>query len=540
MLAETRCGRRATHRRLTKTSRTVAKEGSRALVRQVKPLGPLSPPTLIRRHRHLRLRGTMHIESPFAPEPRLEHHSALYSRVPPLCALALIVLLTALPQGGVSAQTPDDPPISLELAQQVFDSVWSQVANAHYDPDMGGIDWEAARDDLRPTSDESFTRSELRLRVQTLLGRIGESHYSVIPGESWDRAAALASDGADPTDAEEGRTSGDPLGVQVRLYGKDIIVAGVTPGSVALEAGVRPGWRVIRLGDNQVAARMAEFAEEEIDARTALILESGLQDQFMNPRADHPLELVLEDGSGTLHTFELTPSDAGNVPRQGFGTILPPLAFEFTHRRLPVEEGCVGIISWSVWLIPLTARFQEAMDDLEDCRGIILDLRGNLGGIVGTMSRVGGRFVTDVGVLGTLTTRDSDLRIQAEPVRVTMAGDPVTPFGGPLAIVVDGLSMSASELFASGMQALERGKVFGSPTPGMALPARTVPLPGGDYLMFAFADWVDSAGRRIEGVGVTPDVLVPMDRDALLEGRDPPVEAALAWILESEPYRHRP
>ena len=237
---------------------------------------------------------------------------------------------------------------------------------------------------------------------------------------------------------------------------------------MALDAGVSPGWRVIRLGDNEVAARMDEFAEEEIDARTALILESGLQDQFMNPRADHPLELVLEDGSGTLHTFELTPSDAGDVPRQGFGTILPPLAFEFTHRRLPVEEGCVGVISWSVWLVPVSPQFQEAMGELEDCRGIILDLRGNLGGIVGTMSRVGGRFVTDVGVLG------------------------------------------------------------------------TVPLPGGEYLMFAFADWVDSAGRRIEGVGVTPDILVPMDRDALLEGRDPPVEAALTWILESEPYRHRP
>jgi len=484
----------------------------------------------------------MHIGSRPSPEPGLEcpmsclerHKSVLRRRGPPthlrapLCGLGLIALLTALPWGGVSAQASDDPPVSLELAQLVFDSVWSQVANAHYDPDMGGVDWEGARDDLRPRSDESFTRSELRLRVQTLLGRIGESHYTVIPGESWDRAAAVASDGAD---SEEGRTFGDPLGVQVRLYGHDILIAGVTPASVAQEAGVRPGWRVIRLGDREVAARMDEFAEEEIDARTALLLQSGLQDQFMNPRADHPLELVLEDGSGTLHTFELTPSDAGNVPRQGFGTILPPLPFEFSHRRLPVEGGCVGVISWSVWLVPVSARFQEAMGELEDCRGIIVDLRGNLGGIVGTMSQVGGRFLTEVGVLGTLTTRDSDLRIQAEPVRVTMAGDAVTPFPGPLAIVVDGLSMSASELFASGMQALERGKVFGSPTPGMALPARTIPLPGGDYLMFAFADWTDSAGRRIEGVGVTPDVQVPVDRDALLEGRDPPMEAALTWIL---------
>jgi carboxyl-terminal processing protease len=77
---------------------------------------------------------------------------------------------------------------------------------------------------------------------------------------------------------------------------------------------------------------------------------------------------------------------------------------------------------------------------------------------------------------------------------------------------------------------LGRARVFGTPSPGMALPAQMRPLPNGDRLMYAFADYIDGQGRRIEGVGVTPDVVVNIRRSDLASGNDPVMEAASAWL----------
>jgi carboxyl-terminal processing protease len=98
-----------------------------------------------------------------------------------------------------------------------------------------------------------------------------------------------------------------------------------------------------------------------------------------------------------------------------------------------------------------------------------------------------------------------------------------------VAIVVDGLSASTSEFFAGGMQSLGRARVFGETTAGQALPATLVTLPDGDVLLHAFADFRVAGGRRLEGVGVTPDEPVALRRADLLAGGDPAMDAAIRW-----------
>jgi carboxyl-terminal processing protease len=106
----------------------------------------------------------------------------------------------------------------------------------------------------------------------------------------------------------------------------------------------------------------------------------------------------------------------------------------------------------------------------------------------------------------------------------------VEPFSGSVAILTDGASLSAAEIFAGGMQDVGRARVFGQTTPGQALPAVWDRLPNGDVLYHAFADFVTGSGVRLEGRGVIPDEMVPVTRKDLLAGRDAPLLAALTWI----------
>jgi carboxyl-terminal processing protease len=136
-----------------------------------------------------------------------------------------------------------------------------------------------------------------------------------------------------------------------------------------------------------------------------------------------------------------------------------------------------------------------------------------------------------------MKTRDSELKFVANPRLVNARGERVAHYAGPVAILVDGLSGSASECFAGGMQSIRRARVFGETTMGHALPALFDRLPNGDVLIHAYGDFVTADGTRLEGRGVVPDETVVPARDDLLAGRDPALAAALSWIDRSKTGR---
>jgi carboxyl-terminal processing protease len=166
---------------------------------------------------------------------------------------------------------------------------------------------------------------------------------------------------------------------------------------------------------------------------------------------------------------------------------------------------------------------------------MILDLRGNPGGLAAMIMGISGHFLAERKSLGTMKMRDGELRFAANPRLVSAAGERVEPFAGPMAILVDSMTGSASECFAGGMQSLGRARVFGQTSMGQALPAFFDKLPNGDVLIHATGDFVTASGTRLEGRGVIPDEIVPLRRDDLLAGRDTTLEAALAWIDRRSP-----
>jgi carboxyl-terminal processing protease len=124
--------------------------------------------------------------------------------------------------------------------------------------------------------------------------------------------------------------------------------------------------------------------------------------------------------------------------------------------------------------------------------------------------------------LGTLFTRESSFKFALNPRAET--------FHGPLAILVDSLSASTSEILTGGLQDLKRARVFGARTAGAALPSVVVRLPNGDGFQYAMANYVSEGGKVLEGRGVRPDVEVPLRRQSLLKGEDAVLNAAVEWI----------
>jgi carboxyl-terminal processing protease len=436
--------------------------------------------------------------------------------------LVLFSVACATPSGSPLA-VRRSPSISRDLALLTFDSAWSRIAHTHYDTAFGGVDWHAGKAELRPRAAAATSLDELRSVISAMLARLGESHYGLIPRE----AAAVVQD---TTSAGTESTIGGDVGAELRLVGDDLLVWRVDPDGPAAVAGVRMGGRVVAIDGAPVEPRLAVVRQlprlEQRTARTRLL---------------YQLNALLKGGPGTAVTLRLesgdgVTSDYRMVRREQPGEVvqfgnLPPFIAELRHERIGVAGGCVGVIRLNVWVAPLGPSFDRAVDAVRDCKGIVIDLRGNPGGVAGMVMGTAGHFLRDTLPLGFMRSRSGPvLRFKANPRRVRADGMPVEPYAGPLAILTDEMSASTSEFFAAGLQGVGRARVFGGNSAGQALPAMLIRLPTDDVLMHVMADFTGPRGVRIEGRGVQPDVPVPDTRQDLLAQRDAPLRAALAWI----------
>jgi carboxyl-terminal processing protease len=164
---------------------------------------------------------------------------------------------------------------------------------------------------------------------------------------------------------------------------------------------------------------------------------------------------------------------------------LPPLSVrtEIRELRSPGRRR-VGLIRFNLWMTAIDAPVAAAVDQFRRADGIVIDVRGNPGGLAGMMSGIAGHFLADPSVLlGRMQTRQMQLEFHPNPRLSTPDGRRVRPYAGPVAILVDDLTGSTSECFTGAMQSLGRARVFGTQTMGEALPALTKRLPNGDVLI---------------------------------------------------------
>jgi carboxyl-terminal processing protease len=348
-----------------------------------------------------------------------------------------------------------------------------------------------------------------------MLGKLGQSHFALIPSTADDTTGGRLDLGAGP-------------GFDFRLVGKELLVARVAPGGAAAKAGVRPGWTLTAVGSTEIARLLstlpADMPERLRNVEVWRIVETRLRGS-----AGTSLEVSFLDGeSRTVSVSLKRQPDAGEPAKIGN---LPTMFVRLeTESRKTKGGATAAVIGFNVWMPSVDAEFQKAIDRHRSADAIVLDLRGNPGGLAAMLMGISGHFLTERKVLGTMKTRDSELRFVANPRLVNAAGERVAPFGGPVAILVDSLTGSASECFAGGMQSIGRARVFGQTSMGQALPALFDRLPNGDTLIHAYGDFVTADGTRLEGRGVVPDEEVPLTREDLLAGRDAALERALHWI----------
>ena len=420
-----------------------------------------------------------------------------------LAVVALVTVLRAAPQDQ-----------ALTLAVASFEDAWQTINETFYDPKFGGLDWAGVRRELLPRARAAKSVEEVRDVIRDMIERLGRSHFELLSDST-----ALPGAGEIP--------------IEIRVMSSEVVITRVPRGGPAAAAGLIPGQ--VLLAVDQETADSWKKARTGRDARAKDQRQWEAAYRALHGDDASTATVKVRETDGRQRTISVR-RDSGAGDLLVFANVTVRNA-RLQSDRLQTRGGrSVGYVAFSMWMTSIADAFEQAIDTFRGADGMIVDLRGNPGGVMGMITRFSGHFIDEQRLLGTMRTRPApELKFNVNPQRATADGRRVTPFAGPLAILVDEQSASTSEIFAGAMQGVGRARVFGRQSMGQALPASTKTLPNGDVLLHVLGDFVTSDGKSLEGRGVVPDQVVPLSIASLASGRDPDIEAALAWIDRARP-----
>lgn len=388
---------------------------------------------------------------------------------------------------------------------ETFDAVWRTVETRFYDSTFGGRDWAEIGRSYRSRALQARSDSVFYVTLNAMLFELGVSHIGVIPEDhpEWIGAPAVFADG--------------DIGVDVRVLDGEVVITRVRPGSPAAAAALAPGMRIREVNGNTLEQlRQTALAKPRPALDPQVLVHEQVQQQFFGPAGtDVAFAWIGTDGARHEAVVRREPRPG----RAEFMEGIPPMFLEFEARWLGAG---IGYVRFNAFHPALLDRILAALDDFQDAAGVIVDVRGNVGGAIGVRRTLVERLVPEAVPFWIYRYRDHTEELVVHPAATTYAG--------PLVIVTDRLSASSSEEFAGGLQAIGRATVVGDRTPGIVLVADVVRLPLGATLVCPVAETRVADGTVLEGRGVIPDRPVSLTAESLVAGRDLQLEAAVAVL----------
>lgn len=263
------------------------------------------------------------------------------------------------------------------------------------------------------------------------------------------------------------------IGAVCQLSGEGgVLLVDVYDNGAGYQAGLRSGDRVVNVDGRDIT-------DMELSSAVALI------------KGDKGTSVTLEVIRGTERLTFSAVRDAVEAKTVSY-TLL---------------DNNIGYLSISQFEEVTTKQFKAAVEDLQSqgMKGLVIDIRNNPGGLLDTVVGMLKYMLPDGLIVYTEDKQGN---------RKEYKGQDNDEFNLPLAVIVNGNSASASEIFAGAIQDYGKGTIIGTQTYGKGIVQTVKPLTDGSAIKFTIAKYFTPKGQDIHGKGVTTDMVVEYDTDA--------------------------
>ncbi|NDJ55068.1 MAG: hypothetical protein GYB68_18515, partial [Chloroflexi bacterium] len=197
--------------------------------------------------------------------------------------------------------------------------------------------------------------------------------------------------------------------------------------------------------------------------------------------------------------------------------LVPSTFWQIAH-----DDPAIGLIQITRFTDRAPAETQQAIRELREQGAVafIIDIRNNGGGLVDSAVAIAGEFLAG----GVVLFEERQGTPNEERKTASLGG---AALNDPVVVLVNGGTASASEILAGALQDRGRGLLVGEPTFGKGSVQVILPLSDGSSLHVTNAEWFTPNYNRIEGQGLTPDVIVTP-----IEGQDSALLRAIELLSE--------
>jgi carboxyl-terminal processing protease len=395
---------------------------------------------------------------------------------------------------AVDAQTP------LADRRAIFEQVWATINEKYYDASLNGVDWGAVKKKYAARLENAVSETDFYALLDRMAGELHDSHTRVYsPAQRDERRKQKRAD----------------VGLSLKEIKGVVAIFSVAPDSEAARAGIKAGMIVRAINNRPVRRAMAEAREAVGVSSSERATQLRVLSKLLTGEPETVLNLELADSGSRIYKFTLTRRTVSSKP-------------QVTRQILPSG---VAYLKFGKFDEEIEKNIEDALRDLKDAPALILDLRGNGGGDGEVGLRFAGHFFNDKITVARIVTRDGKPPVAEMPMTLEAGKKDAQIFSRPVVILVNEGTASTSELITNAFQEQKRAVVFGTNSCGCVLAFLDFkPLKGGGDLTLSEFGFITAKGKKLEGAGVVPDKIVPLNLKDIRRGRDAALEEAERYL----------
>lgn len=359
-------------------------------------------------------------------------------------------------------------------SQQLFDKAWVIVKNDFYDSKLNEQDWSRWKKHYKG---KIKTDADAEVAINTMLESLDDPYSRYLDKRNY----------ADQTTSINSKIYG--IGVNISSIGGKTYVVSVIEDTPAFYAKLKKNDIILKVNGKNISGMKT----------------SEVADIVRGPKNTKVTLVILRQ-------------------KKLITKVIPRKEIKIKTVKSSVDKniGYIQVISFIGTTTP--SEFVTALEKTENTKGLIIDLRGNTGGLLPNAIFIANMFI-DKGPLVSIVGRNGYKRnIYAQDSEYTIHK--------PILVLVDGASASASEILSGALKDYHKAKLLGTKTFGKGMVQKIIPMPNETGLNLTIAKYLTPGGHDINKKGITPDIEVKYNEKDFLAHKDTQLIKAKAVLAE--------
>lgn len=389
-----------------------------------------------------------------------------------VAALLALNRYTMIYDNALVTETPELINRNHVSSQRLFDNVWEEIQNNYYDQDLNKQDWYRwkARYHGKIKNDD-----DARVAIDTMIASLDDPYSRFMSKDEY----------SDQNNSIKSKITG--IGVNISSISGKINIINVIEGSPAQSANLLPDDIIIAVDGKDInGMSIADVAN-----------------------------LVRGPENSTVELTILRNNDK--------------LVKKIVRREIKIKtvkssiDKNIGYIKINTFIGSSTpSEFLEALEKTKNTEGLIIDLRGNTGGLLPNAVFIANLFIKEGRLVSIVGRKGYKYDITAQN-----SGEIIDK---PLAVLVDGTSASASEILSGALKDYHKAKLIGTRTYGKGMVQKIIPLPNETGLNLTIAKYLTPNGTDINKKGIEPDINISFTINDLKNKNDAQLNAAKNYL----------